>query len=317
MTTNEWTDSKAALRLLTHQKAIWPLLKQNYAAYEQIAVKYLIAGKKCIAVQHNPARITSVTTDLEKRKAPSGCLICMDNLPAEQEVLPMGENMLLLCNPYPIFPQHFTIASRRHIAQSLSVSFLDLLHTAKSLSDYTIIYNAPESGASLPDHLHFQAITSSLMPIENESCEYSGRVIEEKGRAFLHTLIQANRSGFIIESTDATDALHLYYRLREALTSAQNTFVEPKMNVFCKYIPKQGWLIIFIPRKVHRPSFFYAEGEEKILVSPGAADIGGIIITPRKEDFDKISAEHVETIFNEICYDENEVLMICGKYFPC
>ncbi|MDR2498583.1 MAG: DUF4922 domain-containing protein [Tannerellaceae bacterium] len=315
MTTNRWTDSKEALDLLTRQKAIWPLLKQNYAAYKEIATKYVIAANKNIAIQYNPSRITSVTVDPQKRKAPSACLICPDNLPPEQEALPMGENMLLLCNPYPIFPEHFTIASRQHVAQNLMTPFLYYLNAAKCLSDFTIIYNAPESGASLPDHLHFQAVTSSLMPIESEFEEHLGSIIEESSRAVLRSLMQGNRSGFIIESADATEALLLYHHLRDALTAAQDRLTEPRMNVFCKYLHKQGWQIIVIPRKAHRSSHFYAEGEAQILVSPGAADIGGIIITPRKEDFDKINAEHIEAIFEEICYGEHEVRTLCEQHF--
>lgn len=279
-------------------------------------MKQLTSGNKSFAVQYNPSRIISVTADTAQRKSRSGCFLCTDNLPSEQEAMPMGERMLLLCNPYPIFHRHFTVASRLHLPQGLKASFSDFLNTAKSLSEYVIFYNAPDSGASAPDHLHFQAVTPFRMPIERESYEYGGSVIKEYGKARMRMLLQGNRSGFIIESTCDADAAALYNLLHIAIASYQNKFPEPRMNVFCKYSSEEGWRVLLIPRKTHRPSFFYAEGDGKILVSPGAADVGGIIITPRREDFDKISAEHIETIFNEVCYHENDLCGIAEYKIP-
>ena len=146
------------------------------------------------------------------------------------------------------------------------------------------------------------------MPIEHESYEHTGRTIKEYGSAQMKVLLQNNRSGFIIESNVKDDIATLYNNLHNALASSQNKYPEPRMNVFCKYTSDDVWRVIIIPRKAHRPSFFYAEGDNQIIVSPGAADIGGIIITPRREDFDKINEEHINAIFDEVCYNENDLL---------
>lgn len=51
------------------------------------------------------------------------------------------------------------------------------------------------------------------------------------------------------------------------------------MNIFGSYYDN-NWVITVIPRKRHRPWQYEAEGNDHLLSSPGAADIGGLFITP-------------------------------------
>ena len=44
-----------------------------------------------------------------------------------------------------------------------------------------------------------------------------------------------------------------------------------------------------------------------MLVSPGAIDMGGVIITPREEDFETLDYNTVAGILREVSYSEEEV----------
>ena len=61
------------------------------------------------------------------------------------------------------------------------------------------------------------------------------------------------------------------------------------------------------PQKAARPAQFFAKGSDQILISPAAVDLGGVIITPREEDFDRIRKSDIEDIFRQICFEENEI----------
>ncbi len=61
---------------------------------------------------------------------------------------------------------------------------------------------------------------------------------------------------------------------------------------------------MIIPRRKHRPDAYFREGEEKILVSPGAVDMGGLIVTPREEDYRALDTELIRGIFREVAYDD-------------
>ena len=74
---------------------------------------------------------------------------------------------------------------------------------------------------------------------------------------------------------------------------------EPMMNLLCWY-EKETFVTIVIPRRKHRPDCYSAEGEAKCLVSPGALDMGGLIITPRKEDFERMTPELAQQILSEV-----------------
>jgi hypothetical protein len=82
---------------------------------------------------------------------------------------------------------------------------------------------------------------------------------------------------------------------------------EPMLNILAYYNIDE-WIIHLIPRKMHRPYQFFAEGENQILLSPASVDLGGVVITPREEDFNKITASDIKDIFSQVCIDENEAL---------
>ena len=75
---------------------------------------------------------------------------------------------------------------------------------------------------------------------------------------------------------------------------------EPRYNLFA-WTDRQGnYVAAYFPRTAHRPSCYTAEGDECIMVSPGALDMSGLLVVPRKEDYDKISENQLLQIYNEV-----------------
>jgi hypothetical protein len=119
---------------------------------------------------------------------------------------------------------------------------------------------------------------------------------------------------FVIRSLPSETDSILCQRLYKALPIVDNES-EPRINLISWRqeggIGREDEIVTLIfPRKKHRPDCYFAEGDEKILVSPGALDMGGLIITPREEDFHKITAEHVATILKEVTLSKAELLPI-------
>jgi hypothetical protein len=315
MKTETWSNSQQARELLARQRLSWPAAQAGYQALEKVEVKLLHIDGLPIKLQYNPARIISSgakTDALSIRKR--SCFLCPAHLPPEQEGLPMGNDYLLLCNPYPIFPEHFTIAARRHVEQQIFGSIPDFLKMARQLSDFSLFYNGPESGASAPDHLHFQAVTRFYMPIDEEAGRHKGECLLEEEGVALYLLSGYLRNGFILEATNEAAACALFKRLHHALWRVVEGFSEPLMNIFCHYEDSR-WQIIIIPRNAHRPRQYYSERSDFILTSPGAADIGGVFITPRKEDFDKMTPELLLDIYQQIAYSDAHISRFAEELF--
>lgn len=77
---------------------------------------------------------------------------------------------------------------------------------------------------------------------------------------------------------------------------------EPRYNLFAWKDGQRGFTVAYFPRDKHRPSCYTAQGEAQLLVSPGALDMGGLIVTPREEDFNKITLEDLRQIFGEVAH---------------
>jgi glycosyltransferase involved in cell wall biosynthesis len=313
--TDTWSNMQDAYSLLSRQKEDWPKLAESYAAFEKIETKNVFVDRVEIKVQYNPARIVSSGAKIDPQAIKERpCFLCKENLPAEQESLPMGNNYVLLCNPYPIFPEHFTIASRHHIPQSIENHFVDMLQIAKQLQGFTILYNGPQSGASAPDHLHFQAVTSSYLPINQDVADFTENLFpdDDTGK-YLGIISHYLRNGFrIVAFTEekAVDVFDGVYRTLKHYTVDKG---EPRMNIFCSYTGSE-WRVFVIPRICHRPRQYFAEGNKQILTSPGAADVGGVFITSRKEDFNKITPDILRDIYTQIGISDEDIA-IYGAYY--
>ena len=281
MKPNNWVSSSQATELLSKQLVTWPLAEKNYKALEAVQVKSFDMGGFSIRAQFNPARIVSTGAKVDARSLKDRkCFLCPENLPVEQERLPFGFRHLVLCNPFPIFPQHFTIPTRKHTPQLILPQWNDFLELTRRLAPFTVFYNGPRSGASAPDHAHFQAVTRGIMPLDEEVTQF----IRHPYASVYDTRI-----------------FPLTGNLRPGLGEP-----EPMMNIFGSYYDN-NWVITVIPRKRHRPWQYEAEGNDHLLSSPGAADIGGLFITPLEKDFKKINPELLRDVYQQVCLSDRDV----------
>jgi len=289
------------------EKLMWPLAASNYKGLEKVEEKSFQFDGFEIRAQFNPERMRSSVAEVDKQSiAARKCFLCSENRPPEQEAIAFGDDLLILVNPFPIFKNHFTISCNRHIDQRFIPNVKMLLELAKAMEGFTVFYNGPECGASAPDHLHFQAGESSIMPITDDfqRIKSSGRILFSGEKTDVWAFDHYLRKMISIETRSMEEGLKvidLYFKHFEAM---QPDKIEPMMNALCSF-SKGKWTIHLFPRKAHRPSHFYEEGEKQILISPGSVDFGGVFILPRREDFDKISKENIVDILDQVCVDQD------------
>jgi hypothetical protein len=287
---------------MEEQKLHWQELAEGYAALESVQVREIVCNNFSVFVQFNPKRIRSTGADLDAKTIHGRkCFLCLEHLPEPQKGILYRDEFLLLCNPVPIFTRHFTFSSVHHTPQELEFSLGTLLDLTRDLSpDYTVFYNGPKSGASAPDHLHFQVSPWRAIPIETDAVDMrrrkklyyrnhiAGCILENYGRTVL-----------VVESTDKPRLLEFLKKLLEAWRKILNSTEEPKMNVLASY-QEEVWRLIILPRRKHRPDIYFSKGVDRVLISPAAVDIGGFVVTPLEQDFLHADAQLIERIFAEV-----------------
>lgn len=304
--------SQQAQELFDSQLGEWELAKTNFDALSKVETKEFSFGEFSIKVQFNPARILSSaakvdTKSIQERK----CFLCPKNLPAIQKGIPFGKEYQILVNPFPIFPKHFTIPSLNHTDQLIAGRYQDMLDLAKELDEFVIFYNGPKCGASAPDHVHFQAGNKGFLPLEKEVKTISKELIQEKDGLRVYALRNYLRNSFLFESVKADCSVIIFNQLYSLLQIKEGD-QEPMMNVVA-WFDDGKWYTWVLPRAVHRPSFFYAEGDDNILISPASVDLGGVLITPLEKDFRKITADNIKQILTEVCIDDNQMQTIINN----
>lgn len=298
--------SMQALDLLKRQRKNWPDVDEAYHALSQVKVKELQFEGFTIKVQFNPARIVSSaakvdTKSMQERK----CFLCAVNRPAEQEGLSFGGAYTVLVNPFPIFPEHLTIPANRHEEQRILHRYEDMLDLAQALDKFTIFYNGPKSGASAPDHMHFQAGNCGFLPIEQEWKAIDREIIYMNSRLSLYMLNDYLRSALVLQSDSKEEAVRVFGIIYSMLPVKAGE-EEPMMNLLTWH-ETGGWVTCLFPRDKHRPGCYYAEGEGNLLISPASVDFGGVFITPLEKDFNKISAADVRAVFKEVTVSRDEM----------
>ena len=310
---NNYAD--AANTLLTSQKINWRQLSEGYKSLDDIKVKSIQFDGYVIKVQYNPKRLVSSSAKVDTKSIKERrCFLCKENLPEEQKGILFDNEYIILCNPFPIFPEHFTISYHQHIPQRIKNSFGSLLSLTKALSKrYIVFYNGPECGASAPDHLHFQAATKNFMPIDSEfnllKSRY-GRILFENNDLILSSINDGLRIIISFESKKSRilkKVFDNFYSISSAVSKSQ---IEPMMNILTSYEDEFGWRILAFLREKHRPSFYFSEGETNFLWSPAAVDLGGICIIPLEKDFNKASKDLIRKGFNEITASNENISFI-------
>ncbi len=303
--------SQQANNLITEQCAVWPQAAGNFEALKTVKVKEFDVDGLHIKVQFNPARIVSSAAKVDAKSLKERkCFLCAANRPAVQTGLPWGEDdkYIVLINPFPIFPRHLTIPDNSHVDQLIADRVKDMLDLASQLDEYTVFYNGPKCGASAPDHMHFQAGNSDFLTLAGDLEDAILKTIAEVPGAILSLVDEFPLKVFVIDAEDHIAGAELFKRLYAAIPVPEGE-KEPMMNLLC-YATPAGTRLVVIPRKRHRPSFYGTEGDDCMLLSPASVDMGGVFITPRPEDFERIDADIVRRIYDELCLNLEEITAI-------
>jgi hypothetical protein len=293
--------------LYGNQQKQWQMLADGVLALGNVQTKVVDCGSFSVRLQYNPKRIVSTgakvdSASIKERK----CFLCVGNLPAEQQGVLFQEKYLFLCNPMPIFKEHFTISHINHIPQSIEEQILTFLALAKELSPvYSVFYNGPKCGASAPDHMHFQASPTGLIPVEGEIVERR-KIKKQIGGVSISTVKDYGRSVIVLEGKNEQEMELIFLRFTGAMRMIMKVNEEPMMNVIGSY-EKGIWRLIVFVRSKHRPAVFFKEGIDKILISPAAVDIGGLVVTPMEKDFQTVDAKIIKNIYEEVSVS-NELL---------
>jgi hypothetical protein len=317
---SESSHAGKAHALLEQQKGAWEMLRNGYDTLRTVRTRVFEFDGFHLKVQFNPGRLISTVAkvdavSIKERK----CFLCAENLPAAQRGIPCDSGFLLLCNPFPIFPEHFTISSVRHTPQLIRDSFAALLNLTRDLgSRYTVLYNGPKCGASAPDHLHFQAGNRSYLPIDAEYeilKQSRGSQLFESDSLRTYALDNYLRRLITFESSDAGLLLGAFSALYEASQEDGPASEEPMLNIL-GFHTNDEWRIHVFPRAKHRPSFYFGEGDEKLLFSPAAVELGGICTTPREQDFEKVTRQHMVEMFREVSISAERFAVIKARLTP-
>ena len=295
----EAISNKTVNELLAEQLTSWDTARTNYEALQEVESKVLDVDGYTFRVQFNPARIRSSAAKVDPKSIQERkCFLCKDNLPAAQKGLKFGEGYTVLVNPFPIFPQHLTIPAVEHKDQLIRNRFVHMLELAERLSGFVLFYNGSKCGASAPDHAHFQAGNKGFLPLESEWRSAAGEVFYSKEGTALYALKEYPAPMLVLTSDSMEKAAGLFDQIYTLLDKGVE--VEPMMNLLAWYEDGQ-WVVCIIPRTLHRPACYFAEGEENLLISPASVDLGGVFITPLEKDFEKITSQDIRNILQEVC----------------
>ena len=285
-------------RFFNRQLEMWEDARHRFRDLKHVEVRQLSDQLK---VQFNPARIVSTGAKIDKHTlGERPCFLCERNRPKEQMTKQIDDHFQLLVNPFPILPVHFTIPATKHQPQSIYRHYGEMHRLLSLHSELMVFYNGPKCGASAPDHLHFQAGTSGVLPLQANWQRLSRSLTdvislndEEKISVLSDFLVPA----FVIISKSEDSDEELFHRLYRSMPMRGDES-EPMMNIIA-WRKGDEFISVVIPREKHRPDAYFAEGEAQMMVSPGALDMAGLIITPREEDFSKINLDKATALLRE------------------
>lgn len=301
-------------KFVKDQLSVWPLAAENYRSLKKAGSKVLSIGGLPVTVQLNPCRRISSEASLDKESINRRpCFLCPENRPAEQTNMEFegrkGRRYRVTLNPYPIFPSHLVISSFEHTPQSIWHRYQDLLDFVRENNEYLGFYNGPESGASAPDHMHFQACPQGLTPLQNRvdellaagddnTLDYLTNVKEAR----LFHLNEYARGVFVLCGATAKSTAKLFYRLLDC-APVPDSSSEPKMNIIA-WCHEGEYRTAVIFRERHRPHNYSSSGADHLAMSPGCADLAGVYVTTREEDFGKLDAGLLSQVVREVAASE-------------
>jgi hypothetical protein len=276
------------------------MLEDGIHALEHAGRRRLTVGEQQpleVELFHNPARLASAVA---RPTADARCPLCAANVPPEEQGIPVGANLVALPNPAPIVRNHVVLAHREHVPQSLRPCLEDLAALlAASDNDTAFLYNGPTSGASSPYHLHLQAGRAQDLPLTTHKSMRThpprtlpwGSVAgtEAGGRRFL--LLTVTRPSHVAGAL--TWALDILGRDGEF-----------PLNLV---LWRRGFAAIgaLFPRGRHRPSCFFLPEERRVVVSPGSVEMAGLVVLPRRQDWEGLDPLTLQEIYREVSIDDD------------
>jgi ATP adenylyltransferase/5',5'''-P-1,P-4-tetraphosphate phosphorylase II len=278
--------------LFKRQARAWPQLANGLEGLARAKTLPVRIGWFDIFIRHIAHRMASTTASVDRESvAKRPCFLCAQNLPSEEEGLPFNKDFTIYCNPFPIVDRHLTIAHKEHGLQRIANQFGSMLDIAAALAGYFVVYNGPESGASAPDHMHFQAGSRALFPIEKDTAGLTGFTVPNYGR-----------NVFLLRGRDRSALIDRMDRAINLLAETTGKLPEPLVNI-AVFHESGEWVAYLFPRGKHRPAVFYT-GE--LTVSPASIDLCGIFVVPVAQHFERITADAIAAILREITLPDDQ-----------
>ncbi len=277
--------------LFIEQQNTWGLLKESINSLSKLQVKELNIAGDTVKVQFNPLRAVSTLAKTDKASISARpCFLCKENRPSEQHGFFITDDYIVLCNPRPIFPHHFTISKEEHTQQEIlgrEKAFLEIVRLVGN--DNIVFFNGAKAGASAPDHLHFQDCKVDALPlmqkIQNTTFSDTINLISFAGLPFL-----------VLSGTDD----EIIPPFREIVAIHYKNYEPGLINVWGYYNQNRYQVTISL-RSKHRPDCYFSNDPSKqLLISPASIEMGGVIVTIRKEDFDAITNETASKLLQEV-----------------
>ena len=290
------------MRFFHRQLQTWDDVRQRYRDLGLVKTRELITDTIALSVQWNPARISSTGAKIDAKSiAERPCFLCAKNRPQQQMHRVVDDKYELLVNPFPILPVHLTLPTLKHTPQRILPMYDEMLRLAERNTDLTLLYNGPHCGASAPDHAHLQAVSTGRLPLQQAWQRLSRSlvdVVKDDDDNGIWQVVDYPASAFVIKSQRQDAGEQLFRRLYDCLPPAEDG-TEPMMNIIM-WRMDDTILSVVLPRRKHRPDCYTATGDNQYIISPGSVDMGGLIITPREEDFRRVTPELVKDIYQEV-----------------
>ena len=293
--------------MFVSQLCEWELVKENFRDLGQVVATEIPWGNFKLYMTFNPKRINSTRVKIDAQSiADRKCLLCEENRPSEQQGIDWKDYTILV-NPFPIFRNHLTIADRRHTDQIFTAERMgDMLDLAGELTDHTILFNGAQCGASAPDHFHFQAGDRGYMPVERE-INSNTEIVYDNGSLVISAKRDYLRQALVVHSESRLTVMHATMTILDEIGRIVKCSYQPMANIVCWW-QDNTWCVVVFPRRQHRPSQFFEQGDEQILLSPGVVDFGGVMVVPRKQDFERIHENKslISNIFEQLTFTREQ-----------
>ena len=308
-------------KFIKDQLSVWPLAAANFRALKSMKTRSVKVGGLDATLQFNPERIASSTADTDEATlAARPCFLCVENRPPEQFHIKFegrkGRKYNIQVNPFPIFKRHLVIAREEHLPQAIWHHLPDMLDFACTYRDYTVYYNGPKAGASAPDHLHFQAIPREQLPLEkavDTFLDSAGVPLSEVKDAKLFHYDGFTRGVYCIKALTTKSLAKLFYQFLDCCP-VPDPGLEPRFNLYAWYkADTLEYRIMVVLRSRLRSHHYYSDGPDHLTIGPGAAEMAGVFVAPKEEDFEKATPAQLEEMLSEVSVSSADEQMIQAR----